>query len=108
MVSATSGHALTAPLFLKLNGRTFPITISTFPGVKLACDRFPLPRYRNDGFYVTRTDALDRFKTSPGRRFTKTEIQEMIEKGGRGNMIFSDPCFLAVVGTKLRDPQSQV
>ncbi|SFV56685.1 SAM-dependent methyltransferase [hydrothermal vent metagenome] len=39
----------------------------------------PLSAYKDNSFYTLRTDALDRFGTSLEQRFTKEEIQIMME-----------------------------
>jgi ubiquinone/menaquinone biosynthesis C-methylase UbiE len=59
---------------------------------------FPLASYRNFGFYVMRTDALDRFGTRLEKRFTKSEIKSMMERAGLENITFSDamPFWCAV------------
>lgn len=59
---------------------------------------FPLSSYRNSGFYVMRTDALDRFGTRLERRFTKSEVKEIMELSGLENITFSEevPYWCAV------------
>ncbi len=59
---------------------------------------FPLAPYRNWGFYVMRTDALDRFGTRLEQRFTRDEIQKMMESAGLENIKFSEetPFWTAV------------
>lgn len=51
---------------------------------------FPLSSYRDCGFYVMRTDALDRFGTRLEQRFTKAEIRVMMESAGLVNIKFSE------------------
>lgn len=51
---------------------------------------FPLSSYRNYGFYVMRTDALDRFGTHLEQRFTKEEIKTMMKSAGLENITFSE------------------
>ena len=53
-------------------------------------DNFPLTSYRNCGFYVMRTDALDRFGTRLEQRFTRLEIKQMMEFAGLENIKFSE------------------
>jgi len=59
---------------------------------------FPLAIYRNRGFYVMRTDALDRFGTSLEQRFSKVEIEQMMNDAGLEKVKFSDqtPFWCAV------------
>lgn len=65
---------------------------------------FPLSSYRDCGFYVMRTDALDRFGTRLEQRFTKTEIKTMMEHAGLENIKFSEatPFWCAVGYAKNR------
>ncbi|MDM9381278.1 methyltransferase domain-containing protein [Chlorogloeopsis sp. ULAP01] len=61
-------------------------------------DSFPLSAYRNRSFYVMRTDALDRFGTKLEKRFTKKEIQKMMEDAGLERISFrnSAPYWCAI------------
>jgi len=61
-------------------------------------NNLPLASYRNCGFYVMRTDALDRFGTRLEQRFTKLEIKKMMESAGLENITFSEenPFWCAV------------
>jgi ubiquinone/menaquinone biosynthesis C-methylase UbiE len=61
---------------------------------------FPLSQYRNNSFYTMRTDALDRFGTQLEQRFTKIEIQTMMENCGLENIKFSETSFWTAVGYK--------
>jgi ubiquinone/menaquinone biosynthesis C-methylase UbiE len=63
-------------------------------------DGFPLSQYRTNSFYVMRNDALDRLGTRIEKRFTKTEMQEMMERTGLGNIRFSETAFWTAVGYK--------
>jgi SAM-dependent methyltransferase len=66
----------------------------------------PLSDYRNKPFYFLRTDALDRFGTRLEKRFTKTEIYEMIIQAGFTNIRFSDATpYWVAVGIKSDDPR---
>lgn len=68
-------------------------------------DNFPLSAYRNRGFYTMRTDALDRFGTQLEKRFSKTEIAEMMECAGLENVVFSEaaPFWCAVGRRRMED-----
>jgi SAM-dependent methyltransferase len=59
---------------------------------------FPLAPYRHWGFYVMRTDALDRFGTRLEQRFSRVEIQRMMESAGLERVVFSEnnPYWCAV------------
>jgi ubiquinone/menaquinone biosynthesis C-methylase UbiE len=61
-------------------------------------DHFPLSTYRNQSFYVMRTDALDRFGTSLEKRYTRLEIRQMMEQTGLAEVRFRDemPYWVAV------------
>lgn len=50
----------------------------------------PLSRYRVSSFYTMRTDALDRFGTRLEQRFSRAEIQKMMERSGLENIRFSE------------------
>lgn len=64
-------------------------------------ENFPLAFYRNLGFYVMRTDALDRFGTRLEQRFTKAEIEQIMVAAGLVNIRFSEETpFWCAVGFK--------
>jgi ubiquinone/menaquinone biosynthesis C-methylase UbiE len=67
----------------------------------------PLSVYRNRSFYVMRTDALDRFGTRLEQRFSKVQIQHMMEKAGLENIRFSDEfpywCAMGVAKKNMLD-----
>jgi hypothetical protein len=63
-------------------------------------ETFPLSQYRNNSFYTMRTDALDRFGTQLEQRFTKVEIQQMMENCGLENITFSETSFWTAIGYK--------
>lgn len=50
----------------------------------------PLSAYRHGTFYTMRTDALDRFGTQLEQRFTRAQIQEMMNGAGLTNIRFSE------------------
>ena len=58
----------------------------------------PLHFYRDRSFYVMRTDALDRFGTRLEQRFTRQQINNMMENAGLEGISFSDrePYWCAV------------
>jgi ubiquinone/menaquinone biosynthesis C-methylase UbiE len=51
---------------------------------------FPLSSYRDTSFYSMSTDALDRFGTRLEKRFTRAEMQKMMEDAGLENIRFSE------------------
>lgn len=59
---------------------------------------FPLSSYKNLSFYTMRTDALDRFGTRLEQRFTKSEIENMMQNAGLEKIEFSNskPFWVAV------------
>jgi SAM-dependent methyltransferase len=62
---------------------------------------FPLSYYRKRRFYSMRTDALDRFGTRLEKRFTQTEVREMMEEAGLTDIVFSDRApFWCAVGIR--------
>ena len=58
----------------------------------------PLAFYRDQPFYVMRTDALDRFGTRIEHRFTRAEVDAMLRGAGLVDIRFSDdpPYWVAV------------
>lgn len=60
----------------------------------------PLSAYRSRSFYFMRTDALDRFGTRLERRFTRSELQEMMEEAGLERVTIEGPPFWLAVGFK--------
>ena len=64
-----------------------------------ACvDNLPLSGYRDRSFYVMRTDALDRFGTRLEKRFTRDEIQALMEGSGLTDVVFrhGEPYWVAL------------
>ena len=51
---------------------------------------FPLSFYRDRSFYTMRTDALDRFGTRLEQRFTRAEMQRLLEDAGLERIRFSE------------------
>lgn len=66
----------------------------------LSVRNFPLSQYRDKSFYTMRTDALDRFGTRLERRFTQTEMREMMERCGLRDIEFAGAAFWTAVGFK--------
>jgi len=67
----------------------------------LDVSNLPLSAYRNCTFYTMRTDALDRFGTRLEQRFTKNQIQEMMETAGLEDILFSTEVpYWCAVGTR--------
>ena len=61
----------------------------------------PLEAYKDRSFYTMRTDAYDRFCTSLEKRFSRAEIQVMLEDAGFDRIVFSDQVpFWCAVGRK--------
>ena len=58
---------------------------------KLGIDtsNFLLADYRKKSFYIMKTDALDRFGTRLEKRFSKDEIQKMLQEAGFRDIKFS-------------------
>lgn len=69
--------------------------------VGFSVDNFPLSTYRNNSFYTMRTDAFDRFATRLEQRFTKKQIQVMMETADLERIVFSEKTpFWCCVGYK--------
>ncbi len=80
-----------------------PLARSAFVLEKLRVSRalvsvIPLSSYRDKSFYTMRTDSVDRFGTRLEQRFTKQQIQRMMEEGGLERIEFSpaEPFWCAV------------
>jgi ubiquinone/menaquinone biosynthesis C-methylase UbiE len=84
-------------------GVYYPLARTALVLEKLGIDptNVPLSQYRNNSFYVMRNDALDRFGTRLEKRFSKKEIQEMMESAGLREITFSTTSFWTAVGTKV-------
>lgn len=65
---------------------------------------WPLSFYRDKGFYVMRTDALDRFGTRLEQRFSRARITEMLVNAGMSVPRFSTrPPFWTCLSKKVPD-----
>ncbi len=53
-------------------------------------ENIPLSDYRNKSLYFMRTDALDRFGTRLEKRYSKSEITDMLAKAGFERITFSN------------------
>jgi len=71
-------------------------------GLKKLTRHIPLSYYADKSFKIIKNDALDRFGTPLERRFSRKQIQEMMERSGLNNIVFSnkEPYWHAV-GQKL-------
>lgn len=62
---------------------------------------WPLSDYRKQSFYSLKTDALDRFGTKLEKRFTRQDIEQMMQNSGLEVFEFSSHApFYCVVGIK--------
>jgi SAM-dependent methyltransferase len=80
-----------------------PLSRAARLGERLGADvsNWPLTTYRHSSLYTQRTDALDRFGTALEQRFTKPEIQAMMEASGLRDVRFSESePFWCAVGIK--------
>jgi SAM-dependent methyltransferase len=59
-------------------------------GLKKLADSLPLKFYQNKSFFIIRNDALDRFGTTLEQRFSKKQIENMLQECGLTNIVFSD------------------
>jgi hypothetical protein len=70
-------------------------------GAKKMARSIPLSAYANKDFYIIRNDALDRFGTKLEQRFTKAEIQAMMQEAGLTDIRFgNDNAFWHAIGKK--------
>lgn len=73
-----------------------------FFGFKKAALKVPLSAYANKDFYIIRNDSLDRFGTTLEQRFSRTEIEQMMQKAGLHNIRFGENSpFWHAVGQKI-------
>lgn len=80
-----------------------PLARLSFLGEKLGLnvDLWLLSSYRNTSFYTMRTDSRDRFGTPLEQRFTRSEIEEMMQAAELEDVRFSDQFpFWCAVGKK--------
>ena len=69
--------------------------------IGLSTDQVPLSMYEDKSFYTMRTDALDRFGTKTEKRFSKVEIEKMMNNAGLKDIVFNDDePFWCAVGTR--------
>lgn len=62
---------------------------------------WPLAYYRDRSWYTMRTDSRDRFGTPLEQRFTRNEIQAMMEAAGLESVVFSEAApFWCAVGVR--------
>jgi SAM-dependent methyltransferase len=67
---------------------------------------FPLAMYGRRSFYSMRTDARDRFGTPVEKRFTRSELVEMMKEAGLADVLSSNsPPYWCAVGFKALDPR---
>jgi SAM-dependent methyltransferase len=59
-------------------------------GLKGIAKKIPLSDYANKSFFIIRNDTLDRFGTKLEQRFSKKQVQEMMEKSGLENIVISE------------------
>ena len=66
-------------------------------------ERVPLSAYRDRSFYVMRNDALDRFGTRLEQRFTRAQMQALMEGAGLGRVRFHEAVpYWTAVGHRVR------
>jgi SAM-dependent methyltransferase len=76
-------------------------------GVGASVEVMPLTFYRDKSFYTMRTDALDRFGTRLEQRFSRDELEGMMQAAGLEGITFSsEPPFWCAVGRR-RSPGSR-
>ncbi len=76
--------------------------LSKIPLLKRIVPMLPLSYYCDKSFYIIRNDALDRFGTPLEKRYSKAEIQSMMEAAGLTDIQFSENApFWHGVGKKL-------
>lgn len=99
-----------APFIFRILISSVIATVAYFPLARLSrflekrgrnVDSLPLSYYRHRSFYTMRTDALDRFGTHLEKRFSKAEIQQMMEDAGLSDVVFSEsPPYWCATGRR--------
>jgi SAM-dependent methyltransferase len=99
-----------SPLSIRYLASQLIAAVVYWPLARLArlCERlganvhqFPLAFYRDRSFYVMRNDALDRFGTRLEQRFSRAEIQAMMQRAGLRDIRFSESApYWVAVGVK--------
>ncbi len=78
----------------------FPIarTATVLERLGITPQNWPLSFYKHRSFYIMSNDALDRFGTRLEKRFTRSQIEQMLEAAGFEQVRFSDsqPYWCAV------------
>jgi len=64
--------------------------LSKIPLLKRIVPMLPLSYYRDKSFYMIRNDAQDRFGSRLEKRYSKAEIQTMMETAGLTDIRFSE------------------
>lgn len=76
-------------------------TLAIAEKVGLNVNVFPLSYYRDKSFLTMRTDSRDRFGTPLEQRFTRAEIEAMMQRCGLKEIRFSEgPPYWVAVGRK--------
>jgi len=79
----------------------FARTASVLENAGADVSNLPLSEYRYRGFYSMRTDALDRFGTRLEQRFSRSEIEAMMQGCGLSDVRFREgPPFWVACGIK--------
>lgn len=84
----------------------WPLARAAVVGEKIGLNvsNWPLSAYRDRSYYTMRTDALDRFGTRLEQRFTRAEIEVMMQAVGLENIRFSESIpYWCAVGTRRVD-----
>lgn len=70
----------------------WPLTRVALLGERMGAnvENLPLAPYRHHSFYTMKTDALDRFGTRLEQRFSRAEIEAMMQRSGLINITFRD------------------
>ncbi len=83
----------------------WPLARASLVAEKMGFDpsNIPLSSYRRLSFYSMRTDSLDRFGTRLEQRFSRAEIQQMMERAGLTNIRFRETApFWVACGRRAR------
>ena len=80
----------------------FWVRFLIFVGLDKFADKMPLSVYKNKSFFNIRSDALDRFGTTLEKRFSATEIRNMMLECGLTDILISPSApYYHAIGKKL-------
>ena len=83
-------------------GVYYPLARGAAAGERLGInvEHWPLSAYRHRSFYMMRTDSLDRFGTALEKRYSRDQVETLLQGAGLTNIRFCSTVFWCAVGTR--------